>query len=173
MVALLQTCTAFTLNVDAWSSRRQRGYLGITVHFIDSDWKLRHLLLGCPLFTGSHTAEAILELVILAVNEVGIRDKIYFVGTDNGANVVAAFDGWMPGFIEGKQLVESDDENEEEDDFDQEDRVCADDLVFDDERTAELGQLIQQEFPQASLALSDRSISVWNRSDRSFVCLID
>ena len=145
---LLLKFSVATLNVDAWSSRRQRRYLGITAPFVDNKWTLRHLLLGCPRFFGNDTSEAILEMVILCVHEFGIKDKIYFVGTDNGANVVAAFDEWLPGFIEDDVTRIADDSRDEYNEVaqDDEDRVCVDDLVPDDSRTADLEDLIQHNF---------------------------
>ena len=88
------------LCVDIWSSRRMHGYLGITVHFVDDCGKMRNYLLGCPRLTGSHNADAILGLTVEVIEEYQIRKKICYVGSDNGANIVAAFREWMPVFME-------------------------------------------------------------------------
>ncbi|XP_055353304.1 E3 SUMO-protein ligase ZBED1-like [Paramacrobiotus metropolitanus] len=89
------------INCDIWSSKKQRGYLGVTVHFIDSSWNLRNHLLACTRFEGKHGAEEIFKLVIEILEKFNIRKKVIYVGTDNGGNVVKAFEDWMPGFMEG------------------------------------------------------------------------
>lgn len=76
-----------------------RGYLGMTVHFVSNDCSL-HYKLASPRFTGPHTAEEIVKLAMEVIESYDIRDKIRFVGTDNGGNIVKAFKDWMPGFPE-------------------------------------------------------------------------
>ena len=56
---LLEQAPTVGLNVDIWSSKRSRGYMCVTVHFIDEKWKLRNYVLGCSRFTGSHNYESI------------------------------------------------------------------------------------------------------------------
>lgn len=169
MVDSMATAAAVTLNVDVWSSKRQRGYIGITVHFVDDQWKPRHFLLGCPRFTGNHTAEAILDLVMLVIDDFKLKKKVYFVGTDNGANIVKAFEGWLPGFMWEGESAES---REEDDDMLTEERACLEDMEFDSQLTEELQRKLQLECPQARFALSDRSIVV-NHVNGSFFMFTD
>lgn len=158
--SLLDEASALALNCDVWTSKNQRGYLGVTAHLIDSSWNQHHLLLGCPRFNGKHTSEAILMLVMELVSEFNIKEKIYFVGTDNGSNIVKAFDGWMPGLMAEFDSVETDGVSDE-DDIEYEDGIPPSELIFDDELIMDLNTKIQRECPQAQCALSDRSILVW------------
>ncbi|CAB5374907.1 unnamed protein product [Rhizophagus irregularis] len=47
------------LTTDIWSSLKNEGFLGVTIHFIDSDWLLKHFTLDIFKFKGSHTGKAI------------------------------------------------------------------------------------------------------------------
>ena len=61
------------------------------MHFVDLDFKLRSHVLGCPRFEGKHEASRILELTTSVIDEFGLRNKLFFVGVDNGANMLKAF----------------------------------------------------------------------------------
>ena len=92
------------------------------------------------------------------ITDFKIKEKIYFVGTDNGANIVKAFEGWLPGFMCEFEAQEED--FEENDDIGREERVNSDELVFDGDVTVELRGKILEECPQTQFALSDHSILV-------------
>ena len=97
---LRKEATAVAICLDIWSSKRIRGYLGVTVHFVDKAGNLRSCVLGCPSFTGSHDAQSICELAIEVIEEYGIREKIVYIHTDNAANMIAAFRDLNPGLEE-------------------------------------------------------------------------
>ena len=99
----LENAVAVSLCIDIRSSRRQRGYFGITCHHIDSAGVLQINLLACSRFTGSHTADAILDLTLEVIQAYGIQDKILFVGTNNAAKIILAFEDWIPGFREATE----------------------------------------------------------------------
>ncbi|GAU96370.1 hypothetical protein RvY_07826 [Ramazzottius varieornatus] len=107
LVRLLDKADAGAINIDIWSSKRQRGYLGISVHFIDEKFRLRNFLLACPRFKGSHTAEAILKLTVEVIADYGLQRKIFYVGTDNGSNIICAFKDWFPQFYEFNSPADS------------------------------------------------------------------
>ena len=46
-----------TLTSDTWTSRSNDTFLGVTCHWIDSDWKLRKMSVDCEKLTGSTTAD--------------------------------------------------------------------------------------------------------------------
>src|ERR1700723_2839417 len=94
LIVLLKEATVVAIALDIWSSKRLRGYMGMTVHFVDKSYRLRSFLLGCPRFEGKHTAEEIFNLAATVVLEYGIEQKIHYVATDNGSNVVKAFGDW-------------------------------------------------------------------------------
>ena len=104
---VLNETDAVALCVDIWSSKRQHGYLGVTAHCLDAKGLIKNLVLGCPRFSGSHTADDIFGLVVELIEKYGIREKIRYIGTDNAANMLKAFRDWMPGFLEKPEYRES------------------------------------------------------------------
>ncbi|GAU91509.1 hypothetical protein RvY_03748 [Ramazzottius varieornatus] len=97
---LLKSATAIAINCDIWSSKRQRGYLGVSAHYIDENFKLQHVFLACPRFSGIHSADQILDLTVEVLTKFEIENKVWYIGTDNGPNIVNAFKDWFPEFID-------------------------------------------------------------------------
>lgn len=42
--------------IDIWTSRTTQAYIAVTEHFIDPNWTLKKIMLGCICVTVSHTA---------------------------------------------------------------------------------------------------------------------
>ena len=80
---------------------------------MDAEFQLQSFVLGCPRFKGKHEAEKIFNLTASLLDEYGMRQKVYYVAVDNGANMLKTF-------REMQQPTDSDDdtdwENEYEDD---------------------------------------------------------
>lgn len=79
------------LTADIWTSVATEAYLGITCHYIGSDWQMESICLATMPLEERHTAhniagwlEEILEKFLIAPN------KISAIVHDNGANIVAA-----------------------------------------------------------------------------------
>jgi hypothetical protein len=64
---------SFTL--DAWTSRNQLPFLGITAHWVDSEWNLRSTLLNFQLLSGPHSGENLQETFESSCRELGILTK--------------------------------------------------------------------------------------------------
>jgi hypothetical protein len=47
LISLLQKCPSqIAITTDMWTANHQRkGYMAVTVHFVDDDWKLKSFLL--------------------------------------------------------------------------------------------------------------------------------
>jgi len=101
--------------LDLWTSRRMRSYVGITIHFIVNG-KLESRSLRLTRFTGSHTAEKILEVYESVLKHFSILDKVYHIVTDNGSNVLKAFYS-LPHMKENYE--DDDDEDSENEDIDE------------------------------------------------------
>lgn len=69
-----------SLTIDHWSSSALQSYTAITIHWIDSDWQLHSLPLGCFLHTGDMKAESVLDdLLQKLFVQGGLREKINLV----------------------------------------------------------------------------------------------
>lgn len=91
MVDALEKARWVSATADIWSSHK-RAFMGITVHFVDSDTlKMVSSALACRRFKGAHTGEAIGKMIYAIFKEFGIESKIQNVVTDNASNFAKAF----------------------------------------------------------------------------------
>ena len=77
------------LTTDIWSSLKSEGFLGITIHFIDENWILRHFTLDIFRFKGAHTGQAIADEIYRIIIEHELQLKAMAITTDNGSNMVS------------------------------------------------------------------------------------
>lgn len=58
----VESCTSLALTTDFWTSNNNESYCGITGHWIDCDWKLTSVTLGCLHVEERHTAANVASL---------------------------------------------------------------------------------------------------------------
>uniref|UniRef100_A0A4W6C0P2 HAT C-terminal dimerisation domain-containing protein n=1 Tax=Lates calcarifer TaxID=8187 RepID=A0A4W6C0P2_LATCA len=88
-----------SVTVDIWSDRKMRGFLGVTVHWIEKEAEriqLKSNLLACEHFQGSHTAERICDQFESICDEYNIKHKLDYIISDNAANMQKAFTVCFP-----------------------------------------------------------------------------
>uniref|UniRef100_A0A3B5PR42 HAT C-terminal dimerisation domain-containing protein n=1 Tax=Xiphophorus maculatus TaxID=8083 RepID=A0A3B5PR42_XIPMA len=88
-----------SVTVDIWSDRKMRGFLGITVHWIQKGierLEVKSKLLAFERFKGSHTGERICEKFEAVCDEYNIKDKLDYIISDNAANMRKAFTVCFP-----------------------------------------------------------------------------
>ena len=79
--------TSVSCTMDLWTARNRQGYLGITCSFINSKFQLCEFTLSISYVRYPHTAENIVETLEQVLNEWEIRNKVFYITTDNGSNV--------------------------------------------------------------------------------------
>jgi hypothetical protein len=72
--------------IDAWTSPNMQAFLGITVHWIDAQWQLHHLLLDMPLLSGRHSGENLCATFEATCRDFGVLPKLLATTTDNASN---------------------------------------------------------------------------------------
>jgi len=88
---LATTLSFFASTTDMWSSRTSEPYISLTVHYIDSDWKLLNSCLETSFFPEDHTGENIASGLREFLQSWRLEeDKQVCVTTDSGANIVKA-----------------------------------------------------------------------------------
>ncbi len=77
----------------------QKAFLGLTIHYVDSEWHLRNFLLDIIPFSISHSGMNIAQKIMRVLNEFNIFDKVITLTTDNesamlvcGRNIMIALD---------------------------------------------------------------------------------
>ncbi|GES91926.1 zinc finger BED domain-containing protein 1-like [Rhizophagus clarus] len=79
-----------SITTDIWSSIKNEAFIGVTIHFITNEWKLKHFTLEVLRITGSHTGNAIYEILNKLLEDFDLKQKVISVTTDNGSNMIVA-----------------------------------------------------------------------------------
>jgi len=81
----------FSVTLDGWTNVAQKPYIGITLHFIDTSFKMRKFTIDISAFAHPHTGTRIIEAVDWALAQLGMQTK-HMMGftTDNGSNFLSA-----------------------------------------------------------------------------------
>ncbi|CAH2234311.1 jg8282 [Pararge aegeria aegeria] len=72
-----------SFTIDGWTSIAGRSYYGVTIHYIDNEWKYRSVVLDFIPSRGRHTGEDIATIFHECLLEYGIIDKIQGITVDN------------------------------------------------------------------------------------------
>lgn len=75
------------LTSDAWSSRVYRKYMSVTMHYIDSNWQMKSIVLDFLRFHTPHTGEAFETVMMAFIDKWEISSKVRAVRTDNDSDV--------------------------------------------------------------------------------------
>ncbi|KAJ0554231.1 putative HAT dimerization domain, ribonuclease H-like superfamily, hAT-like transposase, RNase-H [Helianthus annuus] len=75
-----------SLTSDCWTSNQTIGYMCLTAHFVDSDWKLQKLIIGFNELAPPHNGEVISDGILECLIKWGIQDKIGTITLDNATN---------------------------------------------------------------------------------------
>lgn len=78
------------ITTDCWTSRSNMGYIAITFHFIDDNFDLKSVLLGCHEFSENHTSLNLSNKINLTLKEWDLQNKITFAVSDNANNIKRA-----------------------------------------------------------------------------------
>ncbi|PTQ43663.1 hypothetical protein MARPO_0023s0007, partial [Marchantia polymorpha] len=81
---------AITLTLDFWSSRVMRGYMVITVRWIDEEWKLQSFVLEFCYFPPPHNQHTTSDLILSVVKDFNIWSKIKAITSDSGGEMPPA-----------------------------------------------------------------------------------
>jgi hypothetical protein len=65
-----------SFTIDCWTSPSIKSFLAITVHFIDNEWNLQHILLDFIEMFDSHTGQNLKETFVLGLEHFSIENKV-------------------------------------------------------------------------------------------------
>ena len=81
---ILKSCSGrISLTSDLWTSINTDGYITLTAHFIDNEWKLQKKLLNFCLMPPPHSGSAIFGKISSLLVDWDIVDKIFSCTLDN------------------------------------------------------------------------------------------
>lgn len=93
-----------SFTVDAWTSIRSKSYYGVTVHFIDKQWKIHSLAIDFIPSNGNHAGVDIATLVHDSLEKTGLTDKIQGFTVDN-ASVNTTFLQQLENILRSKAVT--------------------------------------------------------------------
>ncbi|CAJ0830895.1 6233_t:CDS:2 [Entrophospora sp. SA101] len=79
-----------SLTCDFWTSRGHHGYIGVTCSFLSEDFEFNKILLALQHVPYPHTAETINNKLQDVIFKWNLKNKVFTLTTDNGANMVKA-----------------------------------------------------------------------------------
>lgn len=91
--ALLNESKYLTLAVDEWKDKAKRRYLGITSHCIVKNSYMEATIVQVPIKAVRVTNDIIWDMISIVMTEYNIGEKVKYIVTDNGANMIAAITG--------------------------------------------------------------------------------
>jgi len=87
MKELVSTIESACLTTDCWTSRNNESFMAITIHFIDSEYLLKSILLECRSFDLNHTSINLSQGIKQVLVSWNLKDKITFAVSDNASNI--------------------------------------------------------------------------------------
>ena len=78
------------LTLDGWSSRIMKGYMVVTLHWVDENWCLKNAVLELKYFPGPHNQHTTSELIIAILKEFNIHTRVRAITLDSGGEMVPA-----------------------------------------------------------------------------------
>jgi len=94
-----------SLTMDMWTSNQTLGYMCITCHFTDDDWKMHKRTLKFSFMKTPHTGVAMFNAVLRFLQEWNIEDKLFAVTLDNASNNNAMLKLLKSNLLEKKMLL--------------------------------------------------------------------
>ena len=78
---------------DIWSDQWQiHHYMGITSHWLDSDWIIQKRIIAFRVFDERHTSDNIFKLIKIMLEEYNLTNKIFSISFDNASANTASID---------------------------------------------------------------------------------
>ena len=78
----------YSLMVNIWSSINQEAFLGLTIHYVNSEWHLRNFLFNIISFSISHFEVNIAQEIMRVLNKFNIFDKVIVLIIDNESAIL-------------------------------------------------------------------------------------
>lgn len=79
-----------SLTCDMWTSTlNNNSFLGLTIHYINKEWQLKHFLLDIISFNERHTANNITDAILSVLTEFSLKEKMLAITTDNATTMLA------------------------------------------------------------------------------------
>ena len=75
-----------SITCDVWTSKNQLSFFGVTVHFIDSNWKFHNLLIAFKYLEEDHDGISLCNALMNVFEDFEIASRILGITADNASN---------------------------------------------------------------------------------------
>ena len=75
----------FSLTADLWTSNQNTGYMVITCHYIDEDWKVQKLIIKFSVVKTSHDGFNLYSVMLKVIRYYNIEGKLFSITLDNAS----------------------------------------------------------------------------------------
>ena len=82
----LESVDRMAITLDCWTSDNRISFIGLTVHWVDTKWKMCECVLGIRQLDGSHTGECLSVAVLEVLVEFNLSAKVCAIMTDNASD---------------------------------------------------------------------------------------
>jgi hypothetical protein len=89
---VLKNINSLAITCDGWTSLANNSYLGVTAHFINSEFKLDSLTLACKHMPISHTGENLANMLLQIFSDYSIEHKVTNIVCDGASNMIKLFE---------------------------------------------------------------------------------
>ncbi|XP_041656208.1 zinc finger BED domain-containing protein 4 [Cheilinus undulatus] len=112
----LASAHALSLSVDLWKgfTGATSGYLGVTCHFLTSDWKMRSALLACLPLTGCTSGNRVLSDFDEVCHSHGVSGRAFRIVADPFSATATVKPCCLPGFLISTPLTSELQEDDKE-----------------------------------------------------------
>ncbi|XP_076597633.1 zinc finger BED domain-containing protein 4 [Chaetodon auriga] len=112
----LASTHALSLSLDLWRglTGATSGYLGVTCHFLTSDWQMRSALLACLPLTGGSSGNRVLSDFDEVCHSHGVSGRAFRVVADPFLATTTVKPCGLPGFMVSPPLTNGQNEDDEE-----------------------------------------------------------
>jgi hypothetical protein len=90
---------------DLWTSNQTLGYMAVTCHFVDKNWKLQNVIIAFKMLPAPHTGVAISEMLFKCFNDWNVVSKTLAITVDNALSNDAALNDLKYKLDEQNMLI--------------------------------------------------------------------
>lgn len=75
----------FSATMDMWTSNQNKGYMCITIHWIDDNWEIQKRIICLPHVKGRHSGELLAQEFVKGVTDWNLEKRLFSLTLDNAA----------------------------------------------------------------------------------------
>ncbi|KAJ1689773.1 hypothetical protein LUZ63_013928 [Rhynchospora breviuscula] len=101
---LFRNTSRISLTSDCWTSNTTVGYMSLTTHYVDAEWKLQKRIISFIDLSPPHSGQVLADGILECIMKWSIQDKIGSITLDNASNNDRAATILMSNFQERGKL---------------------------------------------------------------------